>query len=121
MVRMTDRRALLLAAGGGLAAAASAGFAVGGEIRGVVEYEGGGPIPRGRLLIGQEDAGDAPATRIDSDGKSASIAFSLVDGATGGRRVVVRLERADGWLLARGSATPEPGRPVTVTLYAAMY
>jgi hypothetical protein len=34
---------------------------------------------------------------------------------------VVRLERADGWLLARGSARIEAGAPVEVTLNTVMY
>jgi hypothetical protein len=34
---------------------------------------------------------------------------------------VARLERADGWLVARGSAELEAGSPVSVTLNAVMY
>jgi hypothetical protein len=36
-------------------------------------------------------------------------------------RIVARLERADGWLLARGSAQLEAGAPVHVTLNVVMY
>ncbi len=34
---------------------------------------------------------------------------------------MARLERADGWLLARGSAPLNAGSPVPVTLYAVTY
>jgi hypothetical protein len=36
-------------------------------------------------------------------------------------QIVARLERADGWLVARGSARFEAGSPVYVTLSAVMY
>jgi hypothetical protein len=36
-------------------------------------------------------------------------------------RIVARLERADGWLLARGSARFEAGAPLEVALRAVVY
>ena len=37
------------------------------------------------------------------------------------QQIVARLEREDGWLLARGSAQIEPGAPVEITLFTVMY
>ena len=99
---------------------------------GTVTFEGGKTIPAGHLKITLEDrAIDDYALRrlaetsIDSDGGSAAIAFTLSP-STGFApsptlQIVARLERADGWLLARGSAQLATGSPVTVTLNTVMY
>lgn len=124
-----DRRVMVLAAG---AIAALAGMAQGTDIRGTVEFEGGAAIPKGRIEIYIEDTagqGNARAaaakTRLDSDGGLRAIAFSLpapagaADSETA--QVVALLERADGWLLARGSAAIEGDAPVQITLHTVMY
>lgn len=48
------------------------------------------------------------------------MAFALPEAAAG-TEVEARLLRADGWLLARGSARLEPGTPLRITLYTALY
>ena len=127
-----DRRMVLMAAGAAaLAAMTGAASAQSRDIVGTVRYEGGAVIPEGRLAIrlagsaDRDDAGGPVALMIDSDGKSKSIAFSVpVSGDRDGSappEVVARLEREDGWLLARGSAGTDAGHPVDVTLYAAMH
>ena len=99
---------------------------------GTITFEGGGAIPEGQLAISLENSaiGDdalsrMAETRIESDGKSTAIAFALTPAAdlaaATALQVVVRLERADGWLLARGSAKVEAGTPVEVTLNTVMY
>lgn len=122
---------MLLAVG---AAAAIAGTvsAQPGDIRGRIEFEGGGAIPEGRIEIYIDDPkaeNDAqrPAvtTDVESDGGSKTIDFSLSSptgsAVSAGAQIVARLERADGWLLARGSARLEADSPVSITLYTAMY
>jgi uncharacterized lipoprotein YbaY len=129
----TDRRTVLMAAGAvAVAAAAGPVAAQSKDIRGAVTFEGGVVIPEGHLEIYLEDPAiqdnarrRAATTRIKSDGGSKTIAFSLSPPANSTasptRRVVARLERADGWLVARGSAQFEAGSPVHVTLNAVMY
>ena len=100
-------------------------------IRGTITFEGGGRIPEGRLAIALDD----PATResgkqatqaqIASTGNAKELRFSLdlSDGTSlpPSTQIVVRLERADGWLLARGSTSLITGKPVEITLFTAMY
>jgi uncharacterized lipoprotein YbaY len=133
MKRPTDRRTVLMAAGAAaIAAAAGPAAAQSTEIRGAVTFEGGAVIPEGRLEVYLEDPAiqdkaqrRAAKTSVKSDGGSTTIAFSLSPPAssTASRalRIVARLERADGWLLARGSAQFEAGSPVHVTLNTVMY
>ena len=125
---VTNRRSVLLAAGTALAAAAvaDASPAASKALRGTVEYEGGKPIPEGQLEITVEDpaasakARTLPAASVPSDGTETAITFDVPAGPEG-REVVAVLERADGWLLARGSAIVTAGDAVTVTLYTVMY
>lgn len=133
MMRLPDRRAMLLAAGtAAVVAVARRGFAQSTDIRGTVAFDGGDVVPEGRIEIYVENPavqGKArraePATRLESNGKSETIEFSLPPPPSTtvakGTRIVARLERADGWLLARGSAGFEIGSPITVTLYPVMY
>jgi hypothetical protein len=133
MKRLTDRRTVLMAAGAAaVAATAGPAAAQSTDIRGAVTFEGGAVIPKGRLVIYlddtavQDDAeGRAAKTRIDSNGGSKAIEFSLSppQGSTAAPtlQVVARLERADGWLLARGSAPFAAGSPVNVKLNTVMY
>jgi len=132
-MRPTDRRTVLAAAGAAaVAAATGAAAAQPKEISGTVTFESGKAIPEGRLEIHLEDRGledktqlDAAKTQMQSDGISKAIAFSLPSPASltasPTRQIIVRLERPDGHLLARGSAQLDAGAPVEVTLNTVMY
>lgn len=131
--RPTDRRTVLMTAGAAAVAAAAGPVAAqSSDLRGAVTFEGGAAIPEGRLEVYLEDPAiedsahrRVATTRIESDGGSRTIAFSLPRPASATAsptlRIVARLERADGWLLARGSARPEAGAPVAVTLNVVTY
>jgi uncharacterized lipoprotein YbaY len=133
MKRPTDRRTVLMAAGAAAVAAAAGPVAAQStDIRGTIIFEGGAKIPEGRLEIYLEDPAiqdsarrRAAKTDIKSDGGSKAIAFSLSPSASATAsptaRIVARLERADGWLVARGSTQFEAGSPVNVTLNTVMY
>jgi uncharacterized lipoprotein YbaY len=133
MSRPTDRRTILMTAGAvAVAAAAGPVAAQSTDIRGTVTFEGGAAIPKGHLEIYlgdpaiQDNAQRRVAkTRIKSDGGSKAIEFSLSPPASSiaspTLQIVARLERADGWLVARGSARFEAGSPVNVTLNVVMY
>lgn len=133
MKRLADRRTMLLAAGtAAVAAVAGTVSAQSADIRGTVEFEGGAVIPKGKVEIYIQDPatqGNGPhraaETRMKSDGGSKTIDFSLPSpessAASSGAQIVARLERADGWLIARGSAKVEAGSPILITLYTAMY
>ncbi len=133
MKRPTDRRTVLVTAGAAAVAAAAGPVAAQStDISGEVTFEGGAAIPKGHLEIYLEDPAiqdkarrRAAKTRIESDGGSKEIAFSLSRPASSADsptlRIVARLERADGWLVARGSARIEAGSPVHVTLNTVMY
>lgn len=133
MFRPIDRRAVLALVGTmALAVTAGAVAAQPPEITGSVTFELGLKIPEGQLEIYLETraTNDSPhtraaATRVVSNGGSQQVRFSLSPPESledpANARVVALLERADGWLLARGSATVEAGSPVDVTLHTAMY
>jgi hypothetical protein len=133
MKRRSDRRTVLMTAGAvAVAAVARPAAAQLTDIRGTIIFEGGAVIPEGDLEIYLEDPAvqdderhRATSTRIKSDGASKAIAFSLSAlmnmTASPTLRIVARLERVDGWLVARGSAEVEPGLPVSVTLNTVMY
>lgn len=129
MTRLTGRRDILVAGTVALAMTTGTVTAQSPDDRAIVEYEGGQPIPKGQLQVYVEDPGvagkrAAPA-EVATDGKTKEIEFTL--GAASGARsagpvqVVAQLQRADGWLLARGSADYAPGTPMRITLFAAMY
>ncbi|APG89329.1 hypothetical protein [Sinorhizobium americanum] len=133
MKHPTDRRTVLMTvAAAAVAAVAGSVAAQPADVRGTVTFESGAAIPQGQLKIYLED----PAVRdnarrritqtsIKSDGGSKTITFSLSSPASSTTspelRIVARLERADGWLLARGSTQLEPGSPVNVTLNTVVY
>ena len=133
MKRPTDRRTVLIAAGAAaLATAAGTGAAQSSDIRGAVKFAGGVAIPEGQVEIYLEDLSiqdrlqrRVAETRVESDGKSATIGFSLSRpaNATASPRlqIVARLERPDGWLVARGSARFDTSAPACVTLKEAIY
>ena len=115
MKRPTDRRAILVTFGAAaFAAAANPGAARSLDFQGIVTFEGGAAIPAGRLHVYLEDPASQDAarrrgaeTRIGSEGGSRAINFSLSlpESTTASPKlmVIARLERSDGWLLARGS------------------
>ncbi len=131
--RPTDRRAVLIAAGAAaLAAAAGTAAAQGTDIRGTVTFRGGAAIPEGRIAIYLEDLAiqDQAQRRLaeahlTSDGRAKVIGFSVPgpDGLTAAPslQIVARLARADGWLIARGSAQITAQAPVDITLNAVTY
>lgn len=124
-----DPRAIVFAAGMALAAAVTSTGCAAEDIRGTVAYEGGAVIPKGQIEITLDAAGEESAkpasARVASEGKSQTFDFLLPvptgPGTSTNSRIVARLEREDGWLLARGSARISPGNPVQITLHAAMY
>ena len=133
MKQTTDRRTVLIAAGtAAVAAAAGPVVAQTTGFRGTVIFKGGAVIPKGQLEIYLEDPAiqdkakrRTAKTHIESDGKSKVVVFSLAPpaglAASPTQRIVARLERADGWLLARGSAQVGTGSPAQVALSAVIY
>lgn len=102
------------------------------DMRGGVMYEDGKVIPEGQIEIFLEDPANQSNRRlgnlhirVESDGKSRQIAFSLARPASAFNsptlQIVAYLQRADGWLLARGSAQVEAGSPVSITLNTVLY
>lgn len=124
MTDPTDRRAVLTVAGAAALAAAAGPAVAQADIHGVVTFEGGAVLPEGELVVSLADRANPDAAsggRIPSDGATRSIAFSLPSPASPTARIVARLERADGWLLARGSASAAAGAPVSITLRTVVY
>jgi uncharacterized lipoprotein YbaY len=133
MKPLTDRRTVLIAAGAAAVAVTTRQAAAqSAEFSGTVTFKGGAVIPKGRLEIYLEDPAiqdkaqrRAAKTHIESDGKSKEMAFSLATpagmAASPTQRIVARLEREDGWLLARGSAQVDIGSPAQVALSAVVY
>ncbi len=131
MKRMTDRRTILLAAGSTAAAAVAGSVAAQSPgIHGTLSYEGGAPIPKGRIRLTIEGAGQAPSARsaaearLDSDGKATAVAFQIplpARASPAPAEIVATLEREDGWLLARGSAVFDPGAAVDIVLFTVVY
>ncbi len=128
--RPTDRRAVIIAAGAAAVAAVGGVAAQSVGLHGRIILKGGAVIPEGRLEVYLDDPAvrdraqqGSPRTSLKSDGKSATIHFSVPTPAVASPtlRIVARLERADGWLLARGSARFEAGAPLEVALRAVVY
>ena len=133
MKRPTDRRTVLMAGGAAAFAAATGKVAAQStDIRGEVTFAGGATIPAGHIEIYLEDLAiqdreqrRVAETRVESDGGAKTIDFSLArpaSSATSPRlQIVARLQRMDGWLLARGSAQFEASSPANITLNEAVY
>lgn len=133
MRRATDRRIVLLLAGAAAVAATSdlvAAYTI--DIHGTVMFEGDAVIPEGYLEVYLDDPAlrddarrRASRTRFNSNGRSKTIAFSLplpTSATTSPTlQIIARLERKDGWLVARGSARFEMGSPVNLTLHTVVY
>ena len=123
---MADRRKLLIATVAATVAAtwpASAGPA---EIAGTVTLAGGGAVPAGVVVVYAEDPAARQRlaeTRIASEGRARSIPFALPVPATmpPGLRAVARLERANGWLVARASAPIAVDAPLRLVLAIVAY
>lgn len=128
-----NRRTLLIAAGSAVVAVfARTVSAQSHVVRGAIKYTSGKVIPKGHINIRIEDPSMQDGarqgkmeTKVNSDGKSETVLFSLVLPArlntSHKMKVVAHLERDDGWLLARGSSPLAVGAPVSITLYTAMY
>lgn len=134
----TDRRvaamtaALMTAGAVAFATAAGPATAQSSAIEGTVTFEGSAAIPEGRLHVYLEDPAVPESakrrlaeTRLESDGKARTLAFTLPRPAgptpSTAERIVARLERSDGWLLARGSAPVGTGAAVAVRLNIVSY
>jgi uncharacterized lipoprotein YbaY len=133
MKRPTDRRTVLMAAGvAAFAAATGTVAAQATDIRGSVTFAGGTAIPEGHIEIYLEDLAiqdnaqrRVAETFVESDGGSKTMDFSLPEPASPTAaptlQIVARLTRADGWLIARGSAKFEAGAPADLTLNKVIY
>lgn len=134
MTHPTSRRAALLAAGllaTGTTALTNTIAAQSTGISGTVKFHGDAVVPKGRIVIYldgpafRDGKALAAKTHLNSDGGTHMIAFSLPlpsnAAASPPLLVVARLERADGWLLARGSAALTADTPVEITLNTVMY
>ena len=102
------------------------------DIRGAVTFANNATIPEGNIEIYLEDPANQDnarrriaETRVNSDGGSKSIEFSLSQPATATAsptlQIVARLTRVDGWLLARGSSLFEAGSPAYIRLNEVLY
>ncbi len=134
MRNLFDRLSVLMATGAvTLATSTGAVMAQPDGMRGIVQFESGLVIPKGQIEIYLENTASQNAAReaptkmqLESQGKEKTIVFSLPSSASENAssetvQVVARLERDDGWLLARGSAQLEAGQPVEITLNTVMY
>jgi len=135
MPRQQTRRKVLTTLGATAFAAATEAAIAGSmvEIQGEVTYATGGAIPAGYLKIRLEDlSGSTKAQRriaevhVKSSGAAGSEPFILQAprarlAGSAPLEVVVRLEREDGWLIARGSGRVRGTETVSVTLNTVMY
>jgi hypothetical protein len=133
MKRPTNRRAVLMAAGAtALVAATRTATAQSVDVRGAVTFKDGAAIPEGNIEIYIEDLAiqdrtqrRIAETRVISGGWAKMLDFSLgrpaSSTASPSLQIVVRLERPDGWLVARGSASLDTTSPVNVTLKEVSY
>ena len=130
MKRPTNRRAVLVAAAAAaLAAASGTSVAQSPDMRGAITFAGGKAIPAGEIEIYVEDPAIQDSaqrrvaeTHVTSDGASNTIDFSLSQPAgAAAMQIVARLTRADGWLIARGSAQIATNTPVNITLKQVIY
>ncbi|KZL17570.1 hypothetical protein PsAD2_03106 [Pseudovibrio axinellae] len=116
----------------GIATASGIGTAQAADISGTVTFADNAVVPKGHIKIFLETHASQKSTQeltrevqLKSSGKSKAITFSfskpttLTDASV--VLIVARLERADGWLLARGSAMLKANTATDITLYKAMY
>ena len=104
------------------------------DIQVTLTFEGGNQIPKGSIDIMLEDPAMADKTarqnmtwRVTSTGKDRKIAVPVpvpspvARTGSGTAQIVAQMTRADGWLLARGSARFQTGQPIEITLHQVMY
>ena len=104
------------------------------DIQVTLTFEGGNQIPKGSIDIMLEDPAMADKTarqnmtwRVTSTGKDRKIAVPVPVSSPAARtgsgtaQIVARMTRADGWLLARGSARFQADQPIEITLHQVMY
>ena len=104
------------------------------DIQVILTFEGGNQIPKGSIDIMLEDPAMADKTarqnmtwRVTSTGKDRKIAVPVPVSSPAARtgsgtaQIVARMTRADGWLLARGSARFQADQPIEITLHQVMY
>ena len=104
------------------------------DIQVILTFEGGNQIPKGSIDIMLEDPAMADKTarqnmtwRVTSTGKDRKIAVPVpvpspaARTGSGTAQIVAQMTRADGWLLARGSARFQTGQPIEITLHQVMY
>ncbi|MTH99398.1 hypothetical protein [Roseibium sp. RKSG952] len=135
MRHLFDRRMLMIATGllaAGIGSTSETAMAQPALVHGTVTFAGNEHIPEGRLVFDlremenrnnlDELADNAP---LQSTGKQGEISYSVNLPAalkpSNKLVIVARLERADGWLIARGSARLAPDQPADITLHKVMY
>lgn len=128
-----NRRKLLLAIGAAAIIMTTQATAMETSgIHGTIEFANAEPIPEGQIKIqlentaNQNKAKSLPIeTQITSNGKSEKMEFLLPlpaqEKTSSTSRIIVLLERDDGWLLARGSAKLNSDSPTNVILHTVMY
>ncbi|WP_298961502.1 hypothetical protein [uncultured Roseibium sp.] len=131
MKHSINRRTMLtIVAGASLCANLQVTAARTRTIDGTLRYRDKKIIPKGQVevFLKGSDANadpDTVKTLLTSDGSSQYITFSLELPAgtqiSKVSQIVARLEREDGWLLARGSASLTVQTPVNITLNTVMY
>ncbi len=135
MKRLTNGSKALLVAGmlvAGSTAVTQTTAAQPTDVTGTLRFESGSEIPKGHIKLYLKDPASqskmqelVAKTKLTSAGKFKSLVFTVSlptnTSATPTQQIVARLERADGWLLARGSAKLRDDAPVDITLYKAMH
>lgn len=128
-----NRRTVIATLGAGALAAGVQPTTAEPVIHGDVTYAGGAPIPAGYLKVRLDDLRvknkaqrRLAEVHIRSNGRSERVPFSLNAPASrlanaSQLELVARLEREDGWLLARASSHYTAGEPASLTLNAVMY
>lgn len=131
-MKRTDLRTFCIATAATAVTLSSPVPARSSDISGVVTFESGASIPQGDLEIYLDDPAVGGGMkrriaemRVKSDGKSTALDFSLtppvVSTVSKNPRIVARLERADGWLMARGSTPYKSGSRLKIVLKPVMY
>ena len=136
MKTKVTRHSALFAAGLAISAVSTNAVAVKSQpkaITGTITYAGNEAIPKGQIKVFLKDSETqsksqvtASQTQLISTGKAKALAYTFaIPVKTTAAQVLlieVRLERADGWLLARGSEKVRGMRdPTDVMLYKVMY
>ncbi|EEA96930.1 hypothetical protein [Pseudovibrio sp. JE062] len=136
MKTKVTRHSALLAAGLAISAVSTNAETVKSQpktISGTITYAGDEAIPKGQIKIFLKDSEtqsksqvSTSKTQLISTGKAKTLAYTFAMPSKTKdyqmQLIEVRLERADGWLLARGSEKVRGGETSTdVMLYKVMY